>query len=81
MRLYLKLYDMVLEILDPSMSAVREVSDRLSTLSTKYRNALDTNILYSNDYETEAAIYPVESVDSAILAIQHECEKNRIKDV
>lgn len=75
MRLYLKLYDMVLEILDPSMSAVREVSDRLSTLSAKYRNALDTNVIYSDDYKTEAVIYPVESVDSAILAIRHECEE------
>lgn len=75
MHLYLKLYGMILEILDPSMAAVREVSDRLSTLSHKYRNALDTEIIYSNDYKTESVIYPVESVDSAILAVQHECEE------
>ena len=75
MRLYLKLYDMILEILDPSMSAVREVSDRLITLGPKHRNALDAEIIYSNDYTTESVIYPVESVDSAILAIQHECEE------
>ena len=45
MKLYLKLYDTIVEILAPSMSSVREVSDRLSTLSHKYRDALDTEML------------------------------------
>ena len=75
MRLYLKLHGMVLEILDPSMSAVREVSDRLSTLACKHRDSLNTEIIYSNDHETKSVIYPVTSVDSAICAIQHECEE------
>ena len=75
MRLYLKLYDKLVEILDPSMTTVREVSDRLSTLGRKHRDSLSTEIIYSNDYETESVIYPVVSVDVAICIIQSECEE------
>lgn len=75
MRLYLKLYDKLVEILDPSMTTVREVSDRLSTLGRKHRDSLSTEIIYSNDYETESVIYPVVSVDAAICIIRSKCEE------
>ena len=75
MRLYLKLYNKIVEILDPSMSAVREVSDRLITLSHKHRDSLSTKIIYSGDYKTESVIYPVVSVDVAISIIQSKCEE------
>lgn len=75
MRLYLKLDDTLIEILDPSMSYVREVSDRLSTLSHKYRYALDTEIIYSNNHRTESAHYLTSLVDEAICMIQSKCEE------
>lgn len=75
MRLYLKLYNKLVEILDPSMPTVKEVSDRLITLSHKHRDSLITEIIYSNDYETESVIYPVVSVDAAICIIQSKCEE------
>ena len=56
MRLYLKLYNKIVEILDPSMLAVREVSDRLITLSHKHRDSLSTEIIYSNDYKVESVM-------------------------
>lgn len=75
MRLYLKLYNKIVEILDPSMYAVREVSDRLITLSHKHRDSLSAEIIYSNDYKTESVIYPVVSVDAAICIIRSKCEE------
>lgn len=75
MQLYLKLYNKIIEILDPSMSAVREVSDRLITLSHKHRDSLSAEIIYSNDYKTESVICPVMSVDAAICIIQSKCEE------
>ena len=75
MRLYLKLYDNLIEILDPSMSSVKEVSDRLSSLSRKHRDSLNTEIIYSNDYKTESIAYLAASVDEAICMIQSECEE------
>ena len=77
MRLYLKLDDTFIEILDPSMSHVREVSDRLSTLSHKYRHALDAEIIYSNDRltEFESVPYLTSLVDEAICMIQSKYEE------
>ena len=75
MHLYLKLDDTFIEILDPSMSYVREVSDRLSTLSHKYRYALDTEIIYSNNHRTESVPYLTSLVDEAICMIQSKCEE------
>lgn len=73
MHLYLELQDTRVEILNPSMSTVREVADRLSTLSHKYRDALDTKIIYSNEEIKSSITYVTSLVDEAICMIQSEC--------
>ena len=73
MHLYLKLDEIFVEILQPSMSTVREVSDRLSTLSHKYRDALSTEIIYSNEEVKSAITHVTSLVDEAICMIQTEC--------
>lgn len=73
MYLYLKLEEFVVEILNPSMSTVREVADRLSTLSHKYRDALDTKIIYSNEEVRSSITHVMSLVDEAICMIQAEC--------
>lgn len=75
MHLYLRLGNKLVEILDPSMSTVREVADRLSTLSHKYRDALSTEIIYSNDEVKSSITYVTSLVDEAICMIQSECEE------
>lgn len=73
MHLYLKLGDTFVEILNPSMPTVREVADRLSTLSHKYRDALSTEIIYSNKEVKSSITYVTSLVDEAICMIQSEC--------
>ena len=73
MHLYLKLDEMFVEILQPSMSTVREIADRLSTLSHKYRDALSTEIIYSNEEVKSAITHVTSLVDEAICMIQTEC--------
>ena len=75
MHLYLKLGDTFVEILNPSMSTVREVADRLSTLSHKHNYALDTEIVYRNDEVGSSVTYVTSLVDEAICMIQSECEE------
>lgn len=75
MHLYLELQDTRVEILNPSMSTVREVADRLSTLSHKYRDALSTEIIYSNDEVKSSITHVTSLVDEAICMIQTECEE------
>ena len=75
MYLYLKLGDTFVEILQPTMSTVKEVADRLSTLSHKHNYALDTEIVYRNDNVESAITYVTSLVDEAICMIQSECEE------
>lgn len=75
MYLYLKLGDKFVEILQPTMSTVKEVADRLSTLSHSHNYALDTEIVYRNDNVESAITYVTSLVDEAICMIQSECEE------
>lgn len=75
MYLYLKLGDTFVEILQPTMSTVKEVADQLSTLSHKHNYALDTEIVYRNDEVGPSVKYVTSLVDEAICMIQSECEE------
>ena len=75
MHLYLKLSDTLVEILNPSMLTVREVADRLSTLSHKYKVSLDTEIVYRCNAISSSITYVASLVDEAISIIQSECEE------
>lgn len=75
MHLYLKLGDTFVEILQPMMSTVKEVADRLSTLSHKHNYALETEIIYRIDEVESSDKYVTSLVDEAICMIQSECEE------
>ena len=56
------------------MQTVKEVADRLSTLSHKHNYVLETEIIYSND-RIESITYLAALVDEAICMIQSKCEE------
>lgn len=75
MYLYLKLGDTFIELLQPTMLTVKEVADRLSTLSHKHSYALDAEIVYRNDEVESSVMYATSLVDEAICMIQSKCEE------